>query len=178
MLKRKCLDGKENRKVFFHPYIPATVNQVERWLTEVAYDGWKLIDKKGWMFYFIKSKKKERQFFMYSGFDLTPGIAYDYLRAKDIYAKSKSKSKIYQRTFDIFEVDTERIDDGFYQYRRLRNQYYRKHYCKFAVFCTVFIAAAIVFSFFNSWFWIVGVPYLVWLIYAVASIITLTRFMK
>lgn len=173
MLKKIYSDGSNHCVVLFHPHIKAMVNQVENWLTEVSRDGWKLVDKKGWLFYFDKSKENEIQYFIYSGFDSSPGIAYDFLRAKDRY--SKSKSKLFELTYDVFEVDQNKIDEEYNKYRMLRNRFYRSHYIKLAVFCLVFIVISLIFSFSTPLFWIVGLPYMLLLIYAIISIIILTN---
>lgn len=174
MSKRMYLDGKECRRVVFHPYVPAMVNQVENWLTAMSIDGWKLVDNKGWHFYFLKSREEERKYFIYSGFDSTQGITYDFYRAMDMY--SKSKSKLFKRTYSIFEVDPNKIDDDFLIYRMLRNKFYRKHYIKMTFFCLLFITLSLICSFYTPFWGGVGMPFMLMLIYAVASAINLSRF--
>lgn len=163
-------------KIVFHPYIPAMVNQVEKWLTEMSCDGWQLVHKDRWKFYFIKSKKQERQYFIYSGFDASRGISYEYYSAKELYAKSGIE--INKQSYDIFEVDPSKIDSKFYGYRMMRNKYYKNHYIKLAVFSSVFLLLSLVISFFNIYFFIIGVPYLLVFIYAITSVLIISRFTK
>lgn len=173
MSKRMCLDGKVYRKVTIHPYIPAMVQQVEKWLEKMSQDGWKLEDKKGWIFYFIKCKKHNKKYFMYSGFDSSIGWSYDYYRAKEKY--SNSQSALFKQTYQIFEIDPKKIDDDYIQYRMSRNKFYKKHYIKLAFFCITFILLTLIVSFYSPLFWIVSLPFVLDLIYAIVSIIILIR---
>lgn len=176
MLKSTYWGGRMKRKLVLHPYTPAMVNHVERWLTKMSCDGWKLVHKNGWKFYFLRSQKRPRQYFMYSGFDASQGISYEYHRAKDIYAESKAE--INKRTDGIFEVSSCKIDSKFYYYRMIRNKYYRNHYVKLAIFSLIFIVLSLVGSFNNLFFVVVGVPFLITFIYAITSILIVSRFIK
>lgn len=181
-----CSNGKVMRKTMLHPYTPAMVNYVEKWLTKMSLDGWKLVDKKGWQFCFVRSRKEARHYFIYSGFDASKGISYDFYRAKDIYAKSKADinkrlydvTQINKRVYDIFEVAPCKIDRQFYDYRIMRNRYYRNHYVKLAIFSFVFIALSLIGLLINPKFWISGVPFLISFVYAVISAIMLSQFIK
>ena len=110
----------------FHPYIRAMTPMVERWLCKKAAGGWKLHEKNGWMFTFLPAKGQERNYFIYSSFGSERGLSYDYLRAKDRYAKAKSH--INQTNNGIFEADPEKIDGEYYKYKADRDRYYRRNY--------------------------------------------------
>ena len=110
-------------------------------------------------------------------------MSYDFYRAKDIYAKSKADinkwlydvTQINKRVYDIFEVDSCKIDRQFYDYRIMRNRYYRNHYVKLAIFSFVFIAQSLICSLINPKFWISGVPFLISFVYAIISAIMLSH---
>ena len=126
------------KKTSWFLYFPSTINTMERWLIKKAHDGWKLIDKRGWKFVFAKCSPYEAKFFSYSGFDSSRGFSYDYLASKNIY--SKSKSIINKSNLEVFEVDLNKIDNGFKILVLLRNKYYLKHYLYLSImnfFCVL-----------------------------------------
>ena len=159
-----------DKKIVFHPYIPAMINHVEKWLTDMSDKGWKLVRKDGWKFYFIKSFKQERRYFMYTGFDASKGFSHEYYRAQKKFAKSGTE--INKRTDGVFEVDPCKMDDDFHFYRMIRNKYYRKHYIKLALFSSFFVALSLAISIYNFYFlFVIGIPYLIMFIYAFVSIL-------
>lgn len=47
------------KKKCFHPYTRATVNQVERWLSAMAEQGWTLCELRRWQFIFEISPRAQ-----------------------------------------------------------------------------------------------------------------------
>ena len=73
-------------KTILHPYIPAMVNNVEEWLSQMSDKGLTLIYMNGWKFVFQDTQKSEKkEYFIYSGFDASTGFSYDFYRAKEKY---------------------------------------------------------------------------------------------
>ncbi len=128
--------------MIIRPYIPAMVNDLERWLTKMAADGWRLEDVRGWKFSFRKCKPYTARFCSYSGFGTSYGISNDYLMSKELY--SRKKSVINKSTSIIYEVDIEKIDSNYIHFFRLRNKFYLKHYLAlllFSLVCTALVGA-------------------------------------
>ncbi len=73
---------------------------------------------------------------MYSGFGASFGWSYDYYRAMEKY--SNRQSALFKRTYQIFEIDPQKIDDDYIQYHVSRNKFYRKHYIQLAFFALLF----------------------------------------
>ena len=115
-----------------HPYFPFGIIRLEKWLSKMALSGLKLQSVNGWNFIFISSEPKERKYFCYSGFAKEKGISYDYFRAKELY--SVRKSPLNKSTYDVFEVDLQRIDEKYDRYVEQRNRYYKNHYGKLLCF--------------------------------------------
>lgn len=115
-------------KTILHPYIPAMVNNVEEWLSQMSDKGLTLIYMNGWKFVFQDTQKSEKkEYFIYSGFDASTGFSYDFYRAKEKYGNNTALNK---SNCCAFEVDPTKKDEKFKNYRFLRNNYYKKHYIK------------------------------------------------
>ena len=119
-----------------HPYTPATVNDLERWLQKQASIGWRLEEIRGWKFVFRKCKPYECKFFCYSGLGKSIGISYDYYASKNRYAAAKAP--INKENSIVYEVDVSKIDIDFKYYISLRNKYYLKHYLGFLLFALAY----------------------------------------
>lgn len=126
------------RKTIIHPFISAMVNQVESWLSDMSLNGWILEEQKGWKFTFVKSASKKREYFMYSAVDLSKGFWADYHMAEKRYKLNQSK---LMSSCSMFEVDSNKIDAQYSQYKSIRNNYYKKHYLK--LFLSTFICIVI-----------------------------------
>ena len=129
-------------KTCFFPSIQAMTPFTERWLSKQAEKGWKLYRKSFCFFTFIPAKESQIEYFMYSSFGSERGLTYDYLRAKELYAKTKAH--INKTENSIFEADPNKIDAEFYQYRAERNRYYRKHYIWAVVLLCIFAIIAVI----------------------------------
>ena len=129
---------QEKLKTCFFPCTHAMTVLTERWLSKQAAEGWTLYRKRFCFFTFMKAKEAEIEYFMYSSFGREHGLSYDFIRAKERYAKKNSN---INKEFGLFEADPDKIDEEFHQYRSDRNRYYIKHYswvlfflCIFAIF--------------------------------------------
>ena len=115
----------------FHFYIPAMVNRVERWLSSMSQDGWILTQQKGFRFTFEEQKPAYREYFMYSGFDLSKGFSDQYFWAEKVYRNRKSALR---KDPTIFEIDLNRKDGSLEKTIHSRNNFYRNHYIKLLLF--------------------------------------------
>lgn len=101
------------KKKCFHPYTRATVNQVERWLSAMAEQGWTLCELLRWQFIFRKSALAHKEFFLFWSVD---GRHYDYAFNDYFHAEQryrKSGSKIVSKSISAFEVAPEKMDAYF-----------------------------------------------------------------
>lgn len=160
----------------YHPYVPAMVNFLERWLSQKASDGWRLVELHGWKFIFRKCEPYSARFFSYSGFGTSNGISNEYWASK--YRYSCSKSTISKLNSAIYEVDIRKIDSGFNHLVLLRNKFYLKHYFALLLFALVYTAFAIRLMLINSiltFFLVFGI---ILLMYSLFSVFILTREVK
>lgn len=127
------------RKTIIHPYTAAMVSRVEVWLCDMALKGWMLEKKNGWKFTFVQSSPRKREYFMYSPVDLSKGFSFDYYMAEKRYKSNKRKQIIGSHS--IFEVDSDKIDEQYSQYKSARTNYYKKHYLK--LFFATFLCIAV-----------------------------------
>ena len=115
----------------YHFFTPATVIRVEKWLSMMSEKGWRLTSQKGFKFTFISCAPVHREYFIYTGFDSSRGISFDYFMAREKYAIRGNSIK----SNSIFEVNTHLKDEVFEQYVALRNSYYRRHYIGLLLIC-------------------------------------------
>lgn len=134
--------NEAKQKTCFFPCTHAMTVLTERWLSKQASEGWKLYRKTICFFTFIPAKESRIEYFMYSSFGNERGLSYDYLRAKERYAKTKAH--INKTESSIFEADPNKIDDEFYQYRAERNRYYRKYYLWAVILLCIFAIIAVI----------------------------------
>ena len=160
----------------FYPYVPALINSVERWLTQKAFNGWRLEAVHGWKFVFRKCTPYTTRFFSYSGFGTSMGISYDYLASKQRY--SNSKSTINKSVSIIYEVDVEKIDNDFNSFVLLRNKYYLKHYIGLLLFSIIHTSIAISLMFINLSLVMFLVLGIILLVYSSFSVFVLAREIK
>ena len=156
-----------------HPYVPALINFVERWLSQKASNGWRLEAIHGWKFVFRKCTPYTTRFFSYSSFGTSKGISYDYFRSKKRY--SCSKSSINKSTSIIYEVDVRKIDNDFYGFVFLRNKYYLNHYLGLLLFAIVYTVISIGLMFISSTLAIFLVIGFILLVYSLFSVFILAR---
>ena len=156
-----------------HPYVPALINFVERWLSQKASNGWRLEAIHGWRFVFRKCTPYTTRFFSYSSFGTSMGISYDYLRSKKRY--SCSKSAINKSASIIYEVDIRKIDNDFYGFVFLRNKYYLKHYLGLLLFAIVYTVISLGLMFISSTLAVFFVIGIILLVYSLFSVFILAR---
>ena len=126
------------KQTIMKPYLRATVNEIEDWLTKMAEEGWHLTDLHGWKFTFERKKPASIKYFICSSTRILTfnGISYDYHTAKMLY---QSKSDINKRNLPVFEADTNKIDEHFEEYKRLRNKWYQKEFLAAALLTFLFL---------------------------------------
>ena len=135
------------KKDVIHPYIPATVMQVERWLSEMSEQGWKLTAIRGWRFSFEQTAPGKREYFFFSDLlEKRIGSHHDFLEAKRRYADKKNK--INQRGDNIFEIDERKKDNDLGSFFRYRNHFYRSYYLKLTVLSVLLLCILVAVSFF------------------------------
>lgn len=126
-----------------HPCPKTKFVSTEKWLKDMAKSGWKLTQKNGSSFYFRKCNPYDTDYFIYEAFNANKGIYFDYYMAKKLYAKANAEINI--RSFEIFEADINKIDDKYYEYKALRNTYYKEHYASMSLlFGTMFVLYTII----------------------------------
>ena len=135
--------GSTKRIIILYPYIPATVNFMENWLTKKAADGWKLEEVYGWKFVFRRCKPYVTKYFSYSTFGTNMGISNDYWISKKQY--SLSNSTLNKLNLQIYEVDVRKIDKHFAHLVLFRNKFYLKHYFALLLFALINIMLMIGF---------------------------------
>ena len=118
-------DCKGTIKVI-HPHIRGFVNQTEEWLRLQAIQGFRLEKYHGWSFTFRRCQPYPAQYFMFSAFNSSKEIHFDYYTAKRKYAKKNSI--LNHVSYEIFELDSEKIDDDFVKYKQTRNNFYKRQY--------------------------------------------------
>ncbi len=162
-----------NLKVIILPHTPAMVNEVEYWLENKAKQGWRLINKKLWVFRFVNCRPYASKYFIYNGFDASKGLSFDFHMAKKKFGKAKTL--LNKGNLSVFEVDINKVDQSYCEYKNLRNQFYTAHYLKLLFASIFFLAAAIVLTAINSLLIILVVVWIVPLLYAIGSLLILRR---
>ena len=156
-----------------HPYSPAMVNHIERWLCAKALQGWQLEDVRGWKFVFRKCKPYITRYCSYDSFGKERGLVYDYLTSKKLYCLSGSLSSLNRKNAIIYEADNKKIDLGFEQFIMQRNKYYLKHYLLFILYALVNTVAAIWLMQQSHIFSVLLFIGVVLLVYSVVSVVIL-----
>lgn len=128
------------KKKCFHPCTRATVNQVERWLSAMAEQGWTLCELCRWQFIFRKSAPAHKDFFLFWSVD---GRRYDY--AFDDYFNAeqqyrKSGSKIVSKGISAFEAAPAKMDATYARAKDARNAFFQYFHVQMLI-VTLFLAA-------------------------------------
>ena len=132
-----------------HPYSAATINHLEKWLSKMSADGWKLKAVKGWHFSFVKCQSSVRQYFMYLSFDASRGFFDEFYQAKRQYSLSNTS---LDRSNSIFEVDLRKADQELNNYYIRRNKFYRRKYGSIALLLLMFELLSCFFAkYWGSW---------------------------
>lgn len=160
-------------KVIILPYIPAMVNEVELWLENKSKQGWRLINKKFWMFRFVNCKPYASKYFIYNGFGASKGLSFDFYMAKKKFGKAKTI--LNKGNLSVFEVEINRIDRSYWEYKNLRNKFYTAHYLKLLFASILFLATAIVLAAINPLLIIFVVIWIVPFLYAIGSLLILRK---
>ena len=135
--KGNCMNDRKETVKVIHPHIRGFVNQTERWLEHQALHGFRLEEYHGWVFTFRRCQPYHALYFMYSAFNSSKEIRFDYHMAKIRYAKKNSV--LNQTAYEIFELDSKKIDDDFAKYKHIRNNFYKRHYLGLLLFSVVAI---------------------------------------
>lgn len=124
------------KKKCFHPYTRATVNQVERWLSAMAEQGWTLCELCRWQFIFRKSAPAHKDFFLFWSVDARRrDYAFnDYFHAEQRYRKSGSK--IVSKSISAFEAAPEKMDATY-----ARNAYFQHFHVQLLIAALLLAAA-------------------------------------
>lgn len=124
-------------KRIIHPYFLYNVETLELWLKTQAQKGWSLVDNKGYVFEFIKSTPKEKEYLVikrfptYSRFQTTQHALREFKEFPLYEAKKKyknSNSTLNKTSTDIFEVDVAKIDDEYFLLKEKRKKYFFQKY--------------------------------------------------
>lgn len=153
------------------PCLPAMVNFTERWLRQKAFDGWKLIHNNRCRFVFRRCKPYDGHFLMYSGFDKSKGLSYDYYRIRENY--KKSKSEINNQQSYIFEADAAKIDSDYWGFIRTRNKFYLSHYKKLCLFSGLISIIVLCVALVDIRSWFISIVAMVPFLYSLLSLILL-----
>ena len=162
-----------NNICLIYPYTPAMINHVEKWLSKKASEGLRLEEVHGWKFTFRKCKPYITRYFSYSGFGTSMGISSEYLQSKHRYALRRSS--LNKSSFEIYEVDINRIDTDYGYSVLLRNKYYLRHYLGLLVFALVCTAIAIWLTLINRILAYILICECILLAYSLFSVVVLTR---
>lgn len=165
------IDREKTVKII-HPHIRGFVNQTERWLEHQALNGFRLEKHQGWVFTFRRCQPYHALYFMYSAFNSSKEIRFDYHMAKIRYAKKNSV--LNHTAYEIFELDSKKIDDDFAKYKHIRNNFYKRHYLGLLLFSVVAIVILLL-CLRNPFVWgFLSVPILL-LVYSLISLIGLRK---
>lgn len=129
------------KKKCFHPYTRATVNQVERWLSAMAEQGWTLCELRRWQFIFRKSAPVHKEFFLFWSVD---GRRYDYAFNDYFHAEQqhrKSGSKIVSKSISAFEAAPEKMDAAYARVKDERNAYFQHFHVQLLIAALLLAAA-------------------------------------
>ena len=155
-------------KVVIRPYIPATINHVEKWLTKMSENGFALVNKRGWKFTFKKLSPKTRRYFMCYVLPKDKKMTDDFIYYEN---KIKLRKTILSKGLDVFEIDPDKTD--YEHFLKLRNKHYFSYYLKLCLFSLIFIILSIVFSFvLKNIIW-AGAIFIIVFIYSSISLILL-----
>lgn len=169
---------KEIKKCIF-PALNPFANQLESWLCKMAHKGWILIDARGLgIFVFLKGKPSYRKYFFHLGWKGCK-FDFDYGMAKTLYQQSSNLRRLNKDCHCIFEVNTQKIDDRFVQYVKLRNQKYIKNYVLLFGFLTICFGVLLVSYIYNSspvmLFLILIATGMMWSIFAIVMLLVGSR---
>ena len=109
-------------KKVFRPYVMASVNNVERWLSAMSENGWTLYGVHRWVFTFRKSAPKHKEFFVYWTPDKSATAFTNFFRIERRY--KKSGRDISTSGICFFEVDPSKIDAMSMRNKNMRNKYF------------------------------------------------------
>ena len=162
---------KRNFRKVFRFYTPATVNRVERWLTEMSQNGWSLVDVNGWYFVFLPIEPREKYFFMYIQPDASKGFSRDYHEVERKYRKKKSVLK----SLLVVEIDPQKIDADYCRFKVSRNKSYLHRYLRMTILSLVFLVVSGVGMCIGATILIAFLFWLMMFLYAISSFFTIKR---
>ena len=126
------------------------VNELELWLKKKSEEGLRLQGHSFFSFRFEACTPREREYFVYSDFDRSKGISFDYHMAKQRFKCPKSHLNKSSNT--IFEADIGKIDAEYYRVKQLRNMHYLRHYLILSMFFLLLLGGAVYIAFRNRIF--------------------------
>lgn len=98
-------------------YPPVMYFLLEKWLRKMSSNGWHLIKRKFFIYYFEKGEPEKREYFVWSPSYTGEGkysIPLRYPKLTITYGKKKQKSKLNKNSYlkheTIIEIDTQKID--------------------------------------------------------------------
>lgn len=156
------------KKTVIKPFFPPMTSAIEKWLTQMALNGFTLVSNNGWKFVFIESSPKSRKYCIYSGFDASKGIWSDYYLAKKLCCNTKTK--LSNDTYGIFEIDTKKENQILYHFKNLRKKHYIKHYCSLFLLTLFFSVILFILSYLNNSYIVVLVFCLAFTFYYLVSL--------
>ena len=112
------------------PFSFVRIKKTEKWLTQQALKGYKLVKINAFNFVFEKSSPKKRIYFLYKSPMLEKNDKFlrEYFSAKRRY--SLPKSLVCKTMYNAFEVDQSKIDKEYHTYFLSRTKHYLRYYYK------------------------------------------------
>ena len=107
-------------------------------------EGWAYVERKGFRYYFKQSFPRERRYFINPIFDSSNGFHYLFHRAKLSYGVSKSQNTLNKQSLDIFEIDSNKIDNRFWEILHYRNKYCMNHFFRILLLSVLLLVGSIV----------------------------------
>ena len=132
---------------------------IEQWLKEMNNNGRKLISCSFFSVYtFIYSSNIDVDFFLFSYDPKKRRENWIFHSINETYKLKRSNLKNCSSN-EIIIIDTKKIDDKFYYYKFLRDQYTYKNRIKwlilFVIVCSIWITIAMLFDYVMAYFWMI-----------------------
>ena len=171
--------GKVQTVKKWHFYHVSRLEELERWLGEMAKKGYRLAEARGFRFTFEECMPSEREYFCYYSplFEKNDPFRMEYCRCKVQYGLRKSPlNKNGKSTEFFFEADPKKIDCLYLAAKRARRAHYRKCYGKALCVEAVLFLAFLLPGIINHWRFYVAAGYLaVGVLHSVFTLISLGR---
>ena len=138
-----------------HSYSILDIPKLEAWLKEESKKGLRLVKVSGSVFFFRECEPKEREYFFYqSTGDRNGSFWGSFAACQRQYGLRKSE--LNRQSGHCFEVDPQKMDRGYFMYKKARTAHYRKDFRTSLILYLIFFFVSLGLAIFAHLLFLLG----------------------